>query len=96
MRADAWDRTRDLSIFNRALYRLSYNGEAPQERDGPRGTVTWLRSPDSNRGPSGYEPDELTDLLHSATKGAHPGCARLPANYPRHRRQGWACARGWT
>ena len=73
VRADAWDRTRDLSIFNRALYRLSYNGEAPQERDGPpRGTVTWLRSPDSNRGPSGYEPDELTDLLHSATKGAHP------------------------
>ena len=45
---------------------------APPARDrkeGPRGSPSrighWLRSLDSNQGPSGYEPDELP-LLHSA------------------------------
>ena len=34
----------------------------------------WLRSLDSNQGPSGYEPDELP-LLHSARKSI-PGAQR--------------------
>src|SRR5205807_8865037 len=39
---------------------------SPDEHESPRGLGSgWLRSLDSNQGPSGYEPDELP-LLHSA------------------------------
>src|SRR6266581_7437344 len=37
---------------------------------------SWLRSLDSNQGPSGYEPDELP-LLHSAIRSIPPGLVAL-------------------
>ena len=66
--------------MSRVLYQLSYaaDEQGADEHPGspdctdwmarapePAGAGRWLRRPDSNRRPSGYEPDELP-LLHAA------------------------------
>lgn len=65
-------RTPDRLLTRQMLYQLSYGG------------LRWLREPDSNRRPIGYEPIELP-LLHRAklvsVEGFEPTTPRVQGEY---------------